>query len=397
MFPITGAGLSIIGLTWLAYVFWAKDAEDFVAKYGVYLLWIIMLIDVVNIIFFSIVLRFRLKKRYFSNFLSLEGESNNILPTNIKVPRIWWWPLMDFSWDWVDNPYAKVDIKQGFRFLEERVKFHRRGSYSTVKRRIVIRDPFGFSRIAFHIKQDANIRVVPRDMNLQVLPSLFEDSGEGYSHPQGQPVGDWVDLRRYVWGDPLRMIVWKAFARTRKLMVRQQERSILPDRTIGLYLAPDRADEPAASIINSLIQHILARETFFFMSEPAGVVAKNQKDTMELLLESARFDQPTPQGIEAFMEKAKKEGSSYLVFVMSKNIPELVINTVAAATKEGINVMVFIGINPDFPIQDKEIHKIVSLLRKQKKETLYERVNRLKKYTRSVYLVEYPDGKVSLG
>ncbi|MBM4320370.1 MAG: DUF58 domain-containing protein, partial [Deltaproteobacteria bacterium] len=71
--------------------------------------------------------------------------------------------------------------------------------------------------------------------------------GDGISHPQGRPRGDLVELRRYHPGDPLRYLLWKVFARTRRLIVRAPEQAVIPAQRTLAYLIAGVDDEPAAA------------------------------------------------------------------------------------------------------------------------------------------------------
>ncbi len=68
--------------------------------------------------------------------------------------------------------------------------------------------------------------------------------GEGIGNPLGPAHGDPVDIRRYVPGDPLKLVNWKIFARLGELTVRTPERPVSPFITTLAYLVAARGMMP---------------------------------------------------------------------------------------------------------------------------------------------------------
>jgi hypothetical protein len=79
-------------------------------------------------------------------------------------------------------------------------------------------------------------------------------SGELLSHPDGKPEGDLIEMRRYISGDPLKLVLWKVYARSGQLLVRQPERSIANTRKTLVHLASAKGDEPAAGICRAALE-----------------------------------------------------------------------------------------------------------------------------------------------
>ena len=63
-------------------------------------------------------------------------------------------------------------------------------------------------------------------------------SGDAVSHPAGRQEGELIEMRRYGPGDPLRHVLWKTYARTRRLLVRMHERAISPRPTTAAQGMP---------------------------------------------------------------------------------------------------------------------------------------------------------------
>ena len=116
---------------------------------------------------------------------------------------------------------------------------------ASVKRRFVVEDAFGLARIVFSREQPQPLQVLPTTGKLEpgvVLHAL--SLGAEMPHPLGAPRGDRADMRRYVPGDPVRLVLWKVYARTRELVVRHPEHAFSPTLRVAAYLVVNRADEP---------------------------------------------------------------------------------------------------------------------------------------------------------
>src|SRR5437773_8099985 len=99
------------------------------------------------------------------------------------------------------------------------------------------------------------MRILPWTGGLDHAPMLRSlAGGEEISHPLGELTGDRVDMRRYVAGDPLKLALWKIYARTGVLMVRTPERAIAPTLRVAAYLPSAIGDEPAAAAARVAIQ-----------------------------------------------------------------------------------------------------------------------------------------------
>src|SRR4029077_19754465 len=90
-----------------------------------------------------------------------------------------------------------------------------------VVRSIRVSDVFGMARVIFRRRMVMDVRiewhcgaVKPQQLFSQT------NSGDAFSHPDGKPEGDLIEMRRYVPGDPLKLVLWKLYARSGQLLVR---------------------------------------------------------------------------------------------------------------------------------------------------------------------------------
>lgn len=103
-------------------------------------------------------------------------------------------------------------------------------------------DPFGLLNRTQAVGEPNPITIVPA---LVALPRLIRalGAGGGILHTAASRVGPGVDNlapRRYLPGDPMRRIHWRATAHRGDLMVRQEEEEASPDAVIVLDVNPSR-------------------------------------------------------------------------------------------------------------------------------------------------------------
>jgi uncharacterized protein (DUF58 family) len=143
--------------------------------------------------------------------------------------------------------------------LRYRLHGGRRGRFALGPLRLRLVDPFGLVLRTAAGSDTAALLVTPRVRPLQGSGSLTGaggNGGEGSRRSIAVHGEDDVSTREYRYGDDLRMVHWRATARTGELMVRLEERpwraaaSLFVDARLGAHLlggsVPGPADDPAA-------------------------------------------------------------------------------------------------------------------------------------------------------
>jgi hypothetical protein len=264
----------------------------------------------------------------------------------LKMPAFSYLPLIELSWTWQSPEdfaitLAKIDGK-----LQEHVETWGRQRAEEIVRRFVIEDSFGLARIVLRRSERRIVRVLPWTGMLDTSPMLRSLSGgEDVPHPLGQLTGDRVDIRRYVPGDPLRLMLWKVFARTGELMVRTQERSIAPSVRIVAYLVAALGDEPPAAAARVAIEAGLLGDGWTFSADGANHAATDVDGAIALIVASRHArntDRGDAAGLMHFLDEACGVGPARVVlFVPAKPGPWLERAT-AAAKKYGTAMSVLV-------------------------------------------------------
>ncbi len=173
--------------------------------------------------------------------------------TGFSGPGRWALGFVRVWWDWVEPPDVQVDLSHRRGRAHEAVTPARRGLVERVVRRFSVGDPLGLAKISWIRGQEVDLEILPEPAATVALDALQRVGGETLPLPDGSPTGDMVELRRYQPGDPLRRIVWKVFARSRKLVVRGPERAEDPTERATLYLVAGPGDGATASLLMELV------------------------------------------------------------------------------------------------------------------------------------------------
>lgn len=173
----------------------------------------------------------------------------------------------------------------------------RRGVIRLHDLRVLLPDPFGlFQKCAKVTATASTLIVLPRRFPLPPIElpggAAFKITGETNTNAIGNS-GEFVGLRDYRPGDPLRQIHWKSWARTGRPIVKELEDTFYPRYALVLdTLSTDRTDdsfEEAVSVAASFASAIDTSESLldlmFIKNEAHIVTAGRGLDRAEKLLE----------------------------------------------------------------------------------------------------------------
>lgn len=240
-------------------------------------------------------------------------------PTSFSVPALGWWPLIAVRWEWYSHPEVLVHAEERvFGRRRERVVFPERGTYAEVVRRVVIEDVLGLARVAIHHRSMPDMRVLPAAGGLRRIPVLLSMSGgEDLPHPLGSASGDRMELRRYVPGDPARHIHWKAFGRTRKLVVRTPERALSRSDRTAAFLVAAPGDEAVAALARVAVEQQALGDDLRFGASGSDAVATTVDDARASIVRSRDARRTGAAGLRGFVETVEREGPASLVLFVS--------------------------------------------------------------------------------
>jgi len=312
--PITGLGWFLLLLTGPTLAYLALASQDLVlqALCSGYLflqvglsLWVLLR---------AWILVWHLRRPHSALPHGAEAERGYRLPA--PAPLWNWFPFVQVEWTWSD-PAADVQVVRGDGLDQEEVVLARRGVYSQVVREFRVSDLLGLARVRFRRIQNGEFQVIPALGRLQQQPLLVQwTGGDEISDPRGDPSGDRVDIRQYTRGDSPRTILWKVFARSRRLMVRVPERSHSPRPKVCSYLITGPRDEAAAALCRVLLEGEMLGPEWRFGCDGLKGQDQHKSSAMERLCRSAQSRQPQPDQLLAYLQQAQQDGYSQGIVVL---------------------------------------------------------------------------------
>ncbi|MEM9073133.1 MAG: DUF58 domain-containing protein, partial [Myxococcota bacterium] len=165
----------------------------------------------------------------------------------------------------------------------------------------------------------------PHIGKLTQLPALLSFSGgDAWPHPLGIPEGDRMELRRYAPGDPARFIHWKAFARTKKLVVRTPERALSRVQRVAAYLVAGPDDEASAAAARVAITSQALGDDWSFGADGAPDGTSDALAALDAIVRSAEHRESGAEGLEGFVRREERRGpASLVIFVPVRSGPWL--------------------------------------------------------------------------
>ena len=181
-----------------------------------------------------------------------------------------------------------------------RLRFLRRGEYQQLHLSFIVADIFGLFRMQFEHTANCLIRVLPQTSQLEVETLRLPSDGGDSENPHGRPDGDPIEMRRYAPGDPHRMILWKAYARTRKLLVRTPEKAESDENATAVLLLSCEDDHAAADVVQYLIKR--RGENVLFAAVGIEAVAFDTHSALDLLTRSGNVEQYSLTALLTFLK-----------------------------------------------------------------------------------------------
>jgi hypothetical protein len=267
---------------------------------------------------------------------ALRTDADVLLHTGFELRVRRWLPFVHLDWRWL-SPDATCTVARRAHVFAERVRFARRGEVTRVVRAFEISDIFGLFRIRLERAEDRRVRIEPsvgRIDAFKLIPAFA--SGSDISHPKGAAVGDRIDLRPYSPGDPVRLVVWKVYARSRELVIRTPERAVSPVRRTVAYLVTSASDEAAAAAARTAIESgSLGQDWVLGVDGRAGSVKSTVEAAQVLIQSGNNAENVGGTGLGGFLQGAAAGSvSRAVVFVPPRPGPWLERTAAAAAAAE---------------------------------------------------------------
>jgi hypothetical protein len=323
LFPLTPLGLFTLAGAALALAYYGLKRIDLLLLVVGVVGLALGALALVGTIVATIMLRLRLRRPEPGGPLRLEGGFAS--RTGFSVPRLWYIPLVNIGWTWLE-PGARVRPVPEILRLQEEITPERRTLTERIVRRVEVGDVFGLCRLAFRVHEARTLRFLPSKGSLEQVHIIRSIAGgDDVYDPSGNPDGERVDTRAYSQGDPIRLVLWKVFARSRQLVVRTPERAFSVARKTIAFLVAGEGDEPAAGAARVAIESGALGATWVLGADGNAHDATTVIEALDVLARSATTvaDQQG-EGLGPFLRRHAQGGAGRaVVFVPGRPGPWL--------------------------------------------------------------------------
>jgi hypothetical protein len=311
VFPITWTGAALLALAGLTIWTQGISHKDLVLFTGALVIIAIQALLLTLTIGTAFVAAWRSRKARCP-VASLQLETNSECSTGFAVRFPGWLPFVSLSWEWVTPPGVEVRQRRKGAMLEEDVVPGSRGMSGSIQRKFTLRDFLGLSAIQWMAMDPVALRILPaRIADTGLALPLGLGIGEDLSDPSGTPIGDQVDMRGYQHGDSPRLIRWKLYARTGKLMIRMPERAIAEQPSTCAYLLGGKSAGSASELARELLERGSFGGEFLFGAEGSAKVSYGDIElARDIVAESGMEKTLSCAGLPGFLRTASDSGFS---------------------------------------------------------------------------------------
>lgn len=300
LFPFTPLGLAVgLGGYYLAFSYSQQRVDRVVHSAGLVAL-AILAISLLSVILGAVVVWLAGRRAPMDGEFQL--KTGGTVATGVRLPCLRVWPLLHLKVMWESPRDMEITLRRHLGRCRELVTPRSRCEVRSVKRRLIVSDIFGFCSLGPRLTAEQYLRVSPpaARVTAHVLTRFLD--GDALSYPGGAAEGEMIEMRRYVHGDPLRHVLWKAYARTRKLLVRTPEQAINPRPSAAGYLVAGPGDEPTASAARFFVEGGLLGEDFVFSADGAPRATADGAEALEQIILSVDSRARGGHGLERFLE-----------------------------------------------------------------------------------------------
>lgn len=304
--PFSGLGLLAALAAWGALAYWGRAQSDFVVRAAAVAVLAVVAVSVIGVALGALALFLHLDRRAEGR-VEARLEVGRAHRTALRVPRFPWWPLVQVAVRWIAPARVRVELEPDGRFAHERVVFAERGRPPHVERAFTVADVFGLARMTFHRRWPASLVVEPARAPVDLSTAIRNAAGDGHAHPAGEVDGDLVEMRRYGPGDPVRLILWKAYARSRRLLVRMPERAVAPQPSTVAFFVAGPGDEPSATVARTFVEAGLLGPDFTFGADGCPEPARTPEAALAAIIGSVHHRATGGEGLASFLSAVPRE------------------------------------------------------------------------------------------
>jgi hypothetical protein len=324
-FPLTLSGFLSTIICFFIYRFSHEHKDLILSTVSIVLGFVIIFLLLQTLIAYAFYYR-KLKKSIVLE--RLETEVGQDCLGKLRFPLFPKTPLLQFEISWIAPKAKTLELVLDSGEMVELFSFEKRGRYDGITREIEIKDVFGFTSISWQWTVKQELKILPASSMIQTELLQREQLGEGFYDMAGSPDGDLVEMRRYQPGDPLKLVIWKVFAKTGKLLIRAPERSLEIKHDMVAYFIASPKDEASATTVRAFLENDILGEDFLFIVDGSQKSCSDKNTAIEALIDShhaqtgsafsqvLELEQSQQRGITIFLS-AEPESISFAMSIAS--------------------------------------------------------------------------------
>jgi hypothetical protein len=214
-------------------------------------------------------------------------ETGTAAGTGFLCPTLRGFLIVDVGISWLGPVPVTVALEPTPGGLAEVVTASGRGRINSLTRLFTVSDVFGLCAVSYQQSWSTGVAVIPSLAKASPELAARRAQGDVLADPVGRPEGDLVEMRQYAPGDPVRHILWKTYARARRLVVRMPERSISPGPVGVAFMVAGDNDEASASAARLFVEAGLLGPDFVFAADGCDAPARTKESALEHIVTSA--------------------------------------------------------------------------------------------------------------
>lgn len=311
LFPLKPAGVVLLGGATVLLVYFGLMQQDLILLMTSVVVAVVAILDIFLVCLTALLTHWwwrEVDAGLPSEISPLLVDSPGRLHLRRQPP---WLPLVEVNWRWINPKGVKVRWGKDPDGAYEEFVFHQRCLITGIEREFEITDVLGFASIRLRRRQLLTLQVLPAPLPLdrRTFVTAFH-GGEDVSDPRGEAIGDRVDMRQYAAGDPPKLLLWKLYARTGRLMVRQSERAISPTPKTCAYLVAGKLDETSAGLMRTILESGLLGAGWRFGADGNEGYCSKMEEALTFLARSGNLAQQNKisLGLRAYLQQAARDG-----------------------------------------------------------------------------------------
>ncbi len=285
VFPLRPGALILLAAAAALVFLWAPQEADFLLYPAGLVALLLVVVCVVLVVLGTISLRRTVKALAVS--VPERLETTRATGTGFRIPSLGRWLVLDVGLTWVEPPGLEVKLEPLDGQLAEVITANERGRYTRLVRRFTVEDVFGLTGSSFDVEWPVALAITPASAKQGAQLAAGRSQGETLANPAGRAEGDLVEMRQYAYGDSMRHVLWKVYARSRKLLVRMPERALAPGPISVAFFVAGPEDEASAGAARLYVEAGLLGADLLFTADGSVVPARSARDAVEQLVDSA--------------------------------------------------------------------------------------------------------------